>query len=41
MRSLLGLLWALGGAVAGVLVAMVVVKVGNITSREGPPDTRR
>ena len=35
MRSLLGLLWALGGAVAGVLVAMVVVKVGNITSREG------
>ena len=35
MRSLLGLLWALGGAIAGVLVAMVVVKVGNITSREG------
>ena len=39
MRGLLGLLWALGGAVggsvAGLLVATVVVKVGNITSREG------
>lgn len=39
MRILLGLLWALGGAVAGtvagLLVAMVVVKVGDITSREG------
>lgn len=39
MRILLGLLWALGGAVAGLVaggvVGMVIVKVANVTDREG------
>lgn len=39
MRSLVGLLWALGGAVAGLVVgviaAMVLVKVTNTSNREG------
>lgn len=39
MRSLTGLLWALGGAVAGfavgVIVALVIVRITSMTSREG------
>jgi hypothetical protein len=39
MRSVMGLLWALGGAVAGfvvgVLVALVIIRVTSMTSREG------
>ncbi len=39
MRTLIGLLWALGGAVAGLvvggLIGMAIVKVANVTSREG------
>ena len=39
MRGIMGLLWALGGAVAGlvvgIFVGMAIVKLGNVTSREG------
>lgn len=39
MRGVTGLLWALGGAVAGfvvgVLVALVIVRITSMTSREG------
>ena len=39
MRVVMGLLWTIGGAIAGVvlgfIVGMVIVKVGNVTSREG------
>jgi hypothetical protein len=43
MRSLVGLLWALGGAVAGLIVglvgASVFAAVTHMSSREGPADT--
>ena len=39
MRGFMGVLWTIGGAVAGlvvgVLVGMAIVKFGNVTSREG------
>jgi len=39
MRGIMGVLWTLGGAVAGLvvglLVGMAIVKLGNVTSREG------
>lgn len=39
MRGIMGVLWTLGGGIAGVvvglLVGMVIVKAGNVTSREG------
>jgi hypothetical protein len=39
MRGVMGVLWTLGGAIAGLvvgmLVGMAIVKFGNVTSREG------
>ena len=45
MRGIMGVLWTLGGALAGLvvglLVGMAIVKLGNVTSREGAAGYRQ